>query len=380
MSSKRAQQIHLYDRMNIDQSHELPANPPCPTLLKAFAMDPVVKSLKTRVSWLDLPGVPYFPPLSSAMFSTSASCCSFSTDMPTAPLEISAFHVSASDADVVAVMSQPLLEFTFFPMLPLELRTMVWTEACFLDRVIPVRCSPIIGRRRRPTLTNGQRLLPFQYTVYTKQPAILQTSQEAQKVGLKHYVLEFGTTDWEIVDEAVVKVTTPGQIYINFESDIICPILLPDPGIRNIFDSKLCQKLRNCTSLRRLGLRSSETDRRLWRAMLERNTFISEVAVFSELESVNAVLNTKAEGDKTLTLQLHTLQAYIDGVWRRAGLDDEEEDRLLAWKYNIGEDLRMKQMIKELNARKNALPPPTARVIPKISFGIMKAEAEAVEL
>lgn len=39
----------------------------------------------------------------------------------------------------------------------------------------------------------------------------------------------------------------------------------------------------------------------------------------------------------------------------------------------------MNQLTKEFSAYKNGTPPPAARVIPKISFGILKAKVETAK-
>ncbi len=65
----------------------------------------------------------------------------------------------------------------------------------------------------------------FYYTSHSVVPALLQTSQEARTVGLQHYKLDFGVQLKGEEGLASVTIYVPPNIYVNWECDIICPML-----------------------------------------------------------------------------------------------------------------------------------------------------------
>lgn len=128
------------------------------------------------------------------------------------------------------------LNFTFFPKLPLEIRDMIWAEGCKEERIIDVRAVAISDLQdedffMRPADAETPKpymVKSFTYTV----PAILHTSQEARKVGLKHYSLDFGTDVERKVGPASIKISTPARIYVNWNCDIIFQLPPPDKSSR----------------------------------------------------------------------------------------------------------------------------------------------------
>ncbi|KAG4427715.1 hypothetical protein IFR05_016801 [Cadophora sp. M221] len=255
---------------------------------------------------------------------------------------------------------------------------MIWTEASFLDRFIPIKYTTIKGWEKQIILDHDSRAPRQHYTTYAKQPAILHTSQEARAIGLKHYVREFGLTGARRVNGTWVAVTLPGRIYINFASDIISPTPHAWNDWGHTFDEELYQDLEKSSKVRRLGLRSAKVNRRTWHMILDRNKSITEVVLLSEVDPVTAILN-KRRGDSEASIHLDYLQGYIGGTWARAGLDEGEEDRLFGWKYYIKKAMREGRFAKEAEVRENGITPPPARVIPEISFGILKAKIEIAE-
>lgn len=110
--------------------------------------------------------------------------------------------------------------FTFFPKLPLEIGDIIRAEGCNEERIIDVRAVAISGlenedffmRAADDEIPKPFMVKSFTYTI----PAILHTSQEARKVGLKHYSLQFGTDVERKVGPATVKISTPTRIYVNW--------------------------------------------------------------------------------------------------------------------------------------------------------------------
>ncbi|XMA12152.1 hypothetical protein WAI453_004943 [Rhynchosporium graminicola] len=86
-----------------------------------------------------------------------------------------------------AIRTRKLLKFTIFGKLPLELRELVWTEVCFHERLIDIWCVDVFGS------PDGDRFF--------------------KKVYFKSY--KYG--------DVRIEVSSPAQIYVNWNCDIICP-------------------------------------------------------------------------------------------------------------------------------------------------------------
>ncbi|CZR64274.1 uncharacterized protein PAC_14172 [Phialocephala subalpina] len=142
----------------------------------------------------------------------------------------------SSNADILAGASRkknkPSSIFTCFPNLPVEIRMKIWKEACFQPRVVDsyLTCP---GDEEESHyiwhLFDRDQFLTFVTITARRAPAILHTSQEARKIGLENYSLEFGRTgETTVAGDTTLTLTTPPKVYINWNSDIICPTQVLD--------------------------------------------------------------------------------------------------------------------------------------------------------
>jgi hypothetical protein len=123
---------------------------------------------------------------------------------------------------------QAATTFEGFPKLPLELRRMIWTYACFVPRNIDVWAVSTSEEEGFDEFDDSQ------YGAYwgeiTKSrshnpvPPILNTSSESREIGLQHYSLSFGTDHKHSFGFVKIEISFPPKIYVNFDCDIICPI------------------------------------------------------------------------------------------------------------------------------------------------------------
>lgn len=99
-------------------------------------------------------------------------------------------QATKSDCSIDALPETPIelsvFEFTLFPKLPIELRTLVWEHIFLESRVIRVsedtsrdpQTGPIGRRRVKATLTV---------------PPALHVYRESRSIATKHYTMSFGT-------------------------------------------------------------------------------------------------------------------------------------------------------------------------------------------
>lgn len=122
--------------------------------------------------------------------------------------------------------------FTCFPNLAKELRDLIWKEACFIPRDIPLwREAEDLGpfkifEEDDLSLYHCEYFTPQNY-----QPAVLHTNRESRTIALRHYTLEFGSkTKHQFspypTSQSTISCDTPASIYVNWECDTI--ILMND--------------------------------------------------------------------------------------------------------------------------------------------------------
>ena len=115
--------------------------------------------------------------------------------------------------------------FTPFPRLAPELRQKLWKEACCVSRIVDIWATPIGGKECREFTTHFfDRGTYFYKTNPHGTPAILHTSREARTIGLEHYTLSFGSTFIGAIGTAIVQITSPPKIWVNWDWDTIFPM------------------------------------------------------------------------------------------------------------------------------------------------------------
>lgn len=106
-----------------------------------------------------------------------------------------------------------------FNGLPIELRLQIWKKAAFIPRNVDVWNKEIFISDQDEARAYA---VPYRMISRTPPPAILHVCRESRNEGLKHYMLEFGTTK----DVGEFVVTSKPKIYINPVVDTLC---LPRP-------------------------------------------------------------------------------------------------------------------------------------------------------
>jgi hypothetical protein len=167
---------------------------------------------------------------SPSSYSSNASSVSNS---PHFPKDIAKAEPEANNASEVASRANTASEvkgtrvFTCFPKLALEIRRMIWKEACSVERVLDIWAVPLDIERTTDFFINSGMELPFSYKTHSRHPPILQTSRESRSVGLENYCLSFESEVNNKVHGIEFKMTSPARIFVNWEFDIICPMQLP---------------------------------------------------------------------------------------------------------------------------------------------------------
>jgi 2EXR family len=144
--------------------------------------------------------------------------------------------------------------FTLFPNLLFEIRTMIWDEICKEPRIVEVEVQGYYKPER-----NGIRAPPSDpgFTPRGPAPALLHVCKEARYQGLKHYtrVLQ------RLINHDHVPDTV---IYMNLEVDTLC-ILPPKMQIGRDFYRDVT---RGCTTTSSVARKSGQIIRRIVVPML----------------------------------------------------------------------------------------------------------------
>lgn len=113
-----------------------------------------------------------------------------------------------------------LTTFSRFAELPFELRLKIWGYVCFHPRNVDIFTESLgMIRVGEPLHFNAYKY----YSHFCPHPAILHVCQESREEALKHYQLEFGTSN----HFPIITISTPPRIYVNFDCDRLC-LLAPD--------------------------------------------------------------------------------------------------------------------------------------------------------
>jgi hypothetical protein len=129
--------------------------------------------------------------------------------------------------------------FTCFPKLALEIRRIIWKEACSVERVLDIWVVPLDIERSTDFFINAGMELLFSYKTHCGHPPILQICRESRSVGLENYCLSFGLEVNSKINGIEFKMTSPAEVFVNWEFDIICPMQLPIVTESNRLDDAL---------------------------------------------------------------------------------------------------------------------------------------------
>ncbi|CZT50140.1 uncharacterized protein RSE6_11076 [Rhynchosporium secalis] len=195
-----------------------------------------------------------------------------------------------------AIRTRKLLKFTIFGKLPLELR------------------DPD-GDRFFEKFTSST---PCRYESRAKfPPFILRTSHEARGIGLRHYSLNFGITRSYTYGDVRIEVSSPAQIYVNWDCDIICPqtvnqsLSLEEEEMNNVFwYTPLFKKIRRIAFEVGLG----DVDHWDPGHILSSHNIL-EVILYPAINSFTERLHDDKGviTRKRMSIELVSLDAYLDG-------------------------------------------------------------------
>ncbi len=96
---------------------------------------------------------------------------------------------------------------------------MIWDCACEEPRLVIVALSHLLDPGLEVAMRHSKASV--RYSSHTANPQILFACQESRAIGLKHYSSEFGVR-WT-ASPARATIHGPGNIFVNWERDIICP-------------------------------------------------------------------------------------------------------------------------------------------------------------
>jgi hypothetical protein len=114
--------------------------------------------------------------------------------------------------------------FTHFPLLPIEIRNMIWMWASYEPRNVTVASQ----RSCDINWTLGSYWETDKYEVddlssFTPPPVLLRTTKESRAEALEHYSLEFANNLTVAGNYgAILRYTAPGRIRINWDVDTLC--------------------------------------------------------------------------------------------------------------------------------------------------------------
>lgn len=173
--------------------------------------------------------------------------------------------ISNESVGIEAVPECTLEVFTCFPNLPPELRQKIWKEGCCVSRNIDLW----VTKNRNPGKLNRH---PFICRSHSQRPpAILHTTKEAREVGLRYYSL-FALT------------LSPGQIYVHWNCDIICPILhAQDHTLRPYESNMLLDLAFRCGEITRLALSLPYSNTGFLSMFLRYPSKVLEVTIYNAL-------------------------------------------------------------------------------------------------
>jgi hypothetical protein len=141
----------------------------------------------------------------------------------------------------VDIPEQPT--FTLFPKLPTELRIKIWGYACSVTRNVDIWAKPL-----NIELSHSENLPHYFYSSFPV-PAVLHVNTESRSKSLKHYTLDFGTTFEATEEDVPFTISTPPQIYFNWNHDRLClvdPYRLDDRGDFFLEQGRLNDFLQRC--------------------------------------------------------------------------------------------------------------------------------------
>jgi hypothetical protein len=256
---------------------------------------------------------------------------------------LNAVIMDNSSASNEARLDDGAPKFTLFPRLPIELREKIWKEACNEPRVIDLwACAvgQVIGNAHKlEQLFAG---IPFAYRTYQIDPAVLGACQPSKTVGNRHYELSFGTK-FDGYDDgfgygpgAEIIIQTPSLTYVNWKSDIICPVPTNSNSWSDVrLEEMMYVDLQNDHYRHRIRRIAIEVLEVQWAiGLLLKSSYLEEIIFYiapSGLEDLSY------DDERPITIEFDDLDVDMDTKLREAGYGVDAKDRLQEAKLEVEE-------------------------------------------
>jgi hypothetical protein len=221
--------------------------------------------------------------------------------------------------------------FTLFPKLPLELRRKIWKEACSVPRLVDLWANFPFA----PQMGFDASFRPMAYDSYSSKspPTNLYASHESLIVAMENYQLCFGCEINEVSDRARLRVSIPAEIYVNWEYDIICPIVIAY-GERDEYKTGYLHYLHNSDlgsngRMRRIALSVNQIlNQECWVLRLTDMDFeLHEILLYQHPDRLS-----NAYG-KPVRLEFENIDRQVE----EGGIDRQMADRLIDAKNQVAD-------------------------------------------
>ncbi|KAG4434002.1 hypothetical protein IFR05_010517 [Cadophora sp. M221] len=172
----------------------------------AFPLPPVNDNLQAPVATSSLEATGFATSISSDQNTATAETPPLPAGETTSTTEYSSnftegdtstdikLSVLSADEDALATGVE-ITKFTHFPKLPFELRSMIFTLACFEPRVIDIWAVELEIANNIGTTDLRADTILFRFRSQAERPpSLLHASHESRTVSLKHYSLGFNTS------------------------------------------------------------------------------------------------------------------------------------------------------------------------------------------
>ncbi|KUJ16514.1 uncharacterized protein LY89DRAFT_670024 [Mollisia scopiformis] len=244
--------------------------------------------------------------------------------------------------------------FTCFPRLPLDLRQNIWRYSCHERRIVDIWTVELGELSMHAMGTpRGPYHACLRHVTICKIPDVLHATEESRRIALTDYTLAFGFSHRL---SHGLKLTGAPQSYVNWDSDIICPMSLERQTCLDFFLA--------VPGLSKIALNISDIDMDL--VDLTINSWIKEVILYSNwypLKNVDFSLwvdRCEVElRDEWKTEEKAWLEEGRAALYRRYEKMERRKkssDSSLDSRSNPGQELSIQPMEEEELAQKHPRP------------------------
>lgn len=175
--------------------------------------------------------------------------------------------------------------------------------------------------------------IPFHYVSHRiLPPAVLQVCKESRIIGLKYYSLSFNTRFETQEGLGKITIETPARIYVNWECDIICPILPIVNQPCDVFDGILGDLGLDQWKIRRMAMAADAPG---WITKVMLNASLEEVIIYSPHKRLR---NGHFQRHAPFKLTLSGLEGSVSGDTQKARAARQKMEKLVKVKGRIEEN------------------------------------------